>query len=109
MQGFDFVFIDGSHTYEYIRSDTIRCAEAAAGRATFVWHDFDYSHYDVVCYLTEMANAGLLVRHIAPTNMVVLDYDRSLHLQNIGAVGESSQTASSFGRQRDAAPHPIAS
>ena len=27
VQGFNFVFIDGSHTYEYVRSDTIRCAE----------------------------------------------------------------------------------
>lgn len=34
VQGLDFVFIDGSHTYQYVRSDTIRCAEAAAGRAT---------------------------------------------------------------------------
>ena len=55
VQGFDFVFIDGSHTYAYIRSDTIRCAEAAAVWATFVWHDFDYYHYDVVRYLTALS------------------------------------------------------
>lgn len=107
-QGFDFVFIDGSHTYEYIRNDTIRSAEAAAGRATFVWHDFDYSHYDVVNYLTEMANAGLPVRHIASTNMVVLDYDRSLHLAKIRAVGEGSHTASPFASQKVEVLHPIA-
>ncbi len=93
VQGLDFVFIDGSHTYQYIRNDTIRCAEAAAGRATFVWHDFDYSHYDVVRYLTEMANAGLPVRHIEMTNLVVLDYDRSLHLSKIQAVGDASLLA----------------
>ena len=45
VQGLDFVLIDGSHSYEYVRSDTFRCAEAAAGRATFVWHDFDHCHY----------------------------------------------------------------
>ena len=90
VQGLDFVFIDGSHTYEYVRSDTIRCAEAAAGRATFVWHDFDYCHYDVVRYLTEMASAGLPVRHIASTNMAMMDYDRSLHLAKIRAVGNGS-------------------
>ena len=59
VQGLDFVFIHGSHNHQYIRNDTIRCAEAAAGRATFVWHDFDYGHYDVVSYLTEMASGGL--------------------------------------------------
>ncbi len=30
VQGLDFVFIDGSHTDQYVRSDTIRCADAAA-------------------------------------------------------------------------------
>lgn len=93
VQGLDFVFIDGSHTYQYIRNDTIRCAEAAAGRATFVWHDFNYSHYDVVRYLTEMANAGLPLRHIEMTNLVVLDYDQSLHLSKIQAVGDASLLA----------------
>ena len=93
VRGLDFVFIDGSHTYQYIRNDTIRCAEAAAGRATFAWHDFNYSHYDVVRYLTEMANAGLPVRHIEMTNLVVLDYDRSLHLSKIQAVGDASLLA----------------
>ena len=47
----------------------------AAARATFVWHDFDYFHYDVARYFSEMANAGLPVRHVEMTNMVVLDYD----------------------------------
>jgi len=67
VQGFDFVFIDGSHTYQHVRNDTIRRAEAAAGRATLVWHDFDYCHYDVVRSLTEMASAGLPVRHSTST------------------------------------------
>ena len=47
----------------------------AAARATFVWHDFDFFPYDVARYLSEMANAGLPVRHVEMTNMVVLDYD----------------------------------
>ncbi len=108
VQGFDFVFIDGSHTYEYIRSDTIRCAEAAAVRATFVWHDFDYCHYDVVRYLTEMAQAGLPVRHIESTNLVVMDYDRSLHLAKIRAVGEGSPPASPFAGQQAQLIRPTA-
>src|SRR5271157_794850 len=107
VQGLDFVFIDGSHTDQYVRNDTIRCAEAAAGRATFVWHDFDYCHYDVVRYLTEMASAGLPVRHIASTNMAMMDYDRSLHLAKIRAVGNGSRAASPFAGQKAEALHPI--
>ena len=106
VQGLDFVFIDGSHTYEYLRSDTIRCAEAAAGRATLVWHDFDYCHYDVVRYLTEMASAGLPVRHIASSNMAMMDYDRSLHLAKIRAVGNGSRSVSVRGSEgRSASPN----
>ena len=108
VQGFDFVFIDGSHTYQYIRSNTIRCAEAAAGRAAFFWHDFDYCHYDVVRYLTEMASAGLPVRRIASTNMAMMDYDRSLHLGKIRAVGEGSHTPSAFASQKAEVLHPSA-
>jgi len=108
VQGFDFVFIDGSHTYQYIRSDTIRCAEAAAGRATFVWHDFDYCHYDVVRNLTEMASAGLPVRHIASTNMAMMDYDRSLHLAKIRGVGEGSHPGSPFTSQKVEILHSVA-
>ena len=108
VQGLDFVFIDGSHTYQYVRNDTIRCAEAAAGRATFVWHDLDYGHYDVVRYLTEMASAGLPVRHIASTNMAMMDYDRSLHLGKIRAVGEGSHTPSAFASQKAEVLHPSA-
>jgi hypothetical protein len=90
VRGLEFAFIDGSHNYPYIRSDTIRCAEAAAGCATLVWHDFDFTHYDVVRYLTEMAAVGLPVRHIESTNLVYLDYNRSLHLAKIRDLGEGS-------------------
>jgi hypothetical protein len=88
VQGADFLFIDGSHTYPYIRSDTVRCAEAAADRATIVWHDFDHAHYGVVRYLTELMKAGLPVRHVESTYIAMMDYDRSLHLSRIRAAGE---------------------
>jgi hypothetical protein len=90
VHGADFLFIDGSHTFQYIRSDTIRSAEAAAERATIVWHDFDDTHYDVLCYLTHLVNAGLPVRHIESTFMAMMDYDRSLHLEQIRAVGDGA-------------------
>ena len=42
VEGLVFVFIDRSHTYYYVLCDTIRCAQAAAGRASLIWHDFNY-------------------------------------------------------------------
>jgi hypothetical protein len=88
VRGADFIFIDGSHTYKYVKNDTIRSAEAAADRATIMWHDFNPNQYDVVRYLSELADAGLPVRHIESTSMAILDYDRSLHLPKIRAAGD---------------------
>lgn len=90
VRGVDFVFIDGSHTYEHIMIDTIRSAEAAAERATIVWHDFNPNKLNVVRYISELANAGLPVRHIDLTNMAILDYNRTPHLAKIRAIGDGS-------------------
>ena len=51
-------------------------------------------------YLTEMTNAGLPARHIEMTNLVVLDYDRSLHLSKVQAVGDASLLACTPADQR---------
>jgi hypothetical protein len=89
VHGADFLFIDGSHTYPYIRSDTVRCAEAASEKATLVWHDFDRDHYEVVRYLTDLVDAELPVYHIESTCMAMMDYDRSSHLARIREVGQA--------------------
>jgi predicted O-methyltransferase YrrM len=37
----DFVFVDGSHTYEYVMSDSAKALELLGGeRGTIVWHDY---------------------------------------------------------------------
>ena len=48
-----FFFIDGSHTYEYCRSDTEKCLEIARPGAVFLWHDCDETHVGVVRALKE--------------------------------------------------------
>jgi hypothetical protein len=64
-----FFYIDGAHTYEYVRSDTIRCMEAAAGECGIVWHDVNFTHEGVVAWMVQMREAGLPVVRIAGTNL----------------------------------------
>jgi predicted O-methyltransferase YrrM len=46
-QGIDFVFVDGSHTYEYVINDTLHALRMLrGGHGTIVWHD--YSRWDGV-------------------------------------------------------------
>lgn len=64
-----FFFIDGSHTYEYARSDTLRCLAVARGPSTFLWHDCDAAHPGVVRWLGQMLEAGVDVSRLASTSM----------------------------------------
>jgi hypothetical protein len=72
-----FFFIDGSHTYEYARSDTLRCMEIARGRSTFLWHDCDTGHPGVLKWLAEMIDAGFPVSRIAHTSIAHAKIDPS--------------------------------
>jgi predicted O-methyltransferase YrrM len=71
----DFVFVDGSHAYDYVRSDSIRALDllgAAAG--TIVWHD--YGEWSGVTralnelHSTDSRFAGL--RHVRGTTLAIL-------------------------------------
>ena len=45
--GIDFIFIDGSHTYEYVINDSLHAIQMLRmGKGTIVWHD--YSRWDGV-------------------------------------------------------------
>lgn len=67
-------FIDGSHTYEYVRSDTEKCLAACRGRqATLLWHDCDVAHPGVATHLADMVQAGYPVKRIGWTHMAILD------------------------------------
>ncbi len=49
---FDFVFIDGSHSYEYVISDTENCRKLLRnGKGVLLWHD--YGWHEVVKALNE--------------------------------------------------------
>jgi hypothetical protein len=52
-KGATFFFIDGSHTYEYVKSDSEKCWALCGGHGTFLWHDCGTDHPGVVRLLTE--------------------------------------------------------
>ena len=73
--GAEFFLIDGSHTYEYARSDTEKSIAAARGRrSTFVWHDCDLNHPGVVRWLAEMVKGRYPVSQLFGTNLALMDY-----------------------------------
>jgi predicted O-methyltransferase YrrM len=49
----DFIFIDGSHTYEYCRNDSEKSLEVLAVGGTIIWHDADEQHPGVMRLLEE--------------------------------------------------------
>jgi hypothetical protein len=72
-KGSSFFFIDGAHTYEYIKNDTEKCFSIAAPQARFVWHDVDDRHPGVVRYLHELAGPGRAIRRIKETALAFFD------------------------------------
>ncbi len=69
-----FFFIDGSHTYEYVRNDTEKCLALCGNRrATILWHDCDRGHPGVVRYLAELVQAQFPVKRISWTHLAILE------------------------------------
>lgn len=77
-EGADFFFIDGSHTYEYAKSDTIRCMACASAGATLLWHDCDAGHPDVVQALQEFRAMGYDIKRIDGTPIAYLPFTKLL-------------------------------
>lgn len=72
----ELFFIDGSHTYEYIKNDTEKCLEACRGhKATFLWHDVHPAYPGVVRYLSELCRSGAPVKRICWTHMAYMDLE----------------------------------
>jgi hypothetical protein len=67
-----FFLIDGSHTYEYARSDTLRSFALARNECSFLWHDCDEYTPGVLKWLLEMVDAGLPVVRIQNTSLACM-------------------------------------
>ncbi len=52
----DMIFIDGNHSYDYVKSDTENAFKMLSPNGIILWHDFDYIvHKEVFRYLNQLA------------------------------------------------------
>ena len=52
----DVVFIDGNHSYQFVKSDTENAFKMLTDHGVIVWHDFDYIiHKDVFSFLNDLS------------------------------------------------------
>ncbi|CAK0770563.1 hypothetical protein WCLP8_4580002 [uncultured Gammaproteobacteria bacterium] len=78
---YDYIHIDGDHSYNGVRTDTLTALDLATHGAILTWHDFytfpDYiaqgrERRGVYSYLNELArDASITLRHIVGTYLVV--------------------------------------
>ena len=75
LNSIDFIFIDGAHTYEYVKNDTaIALKLLRNGKGVILWHDYDPLHEGSVRAIEELqaAHPSWDVRHVEGTNVVCL-------------------------------------
>jgi hypothetical protein len=65
----DLIFIDGSHSYEYIENDSQRALELLAPHGIIIWHDYMVWN-DVTTYLNQLTTRLPLI-HIRGTSLVM--------------------------------------
>ena len=67
----DVVFVDGSHAYSYVQSDSAKALRMTRPGGVILWHDYGGPHHaaDVHRALNELARTEPLV-HIAGTTLV---------------------------------------
>ena len=68
----DFVFIDGGHSYQCVKSDTKNVLSMLSEKGSILWHDFTPLYGGVFTFLNELATELPLI-HIAGTNLVYYD------------------------------------
>ncbi len=71
-QKMDMIIIDGSHSYDNVRSDTELAFEILSPRGMILWHDYDPMSRDVYKYLNELATTKCL-KNILGTRFVLFE------------------------------------
>lgn len=57
----DLIFIDGNHSYHFVKSDTQNALNMLSARGVIIWHDYDFIiHKDVFRYLNELSQTKTL-------------------------------------------------
>ena len=52
----DLIFVDASHEYDSVRSDSEKALEMLASGGVILWHDYVFSHYGVYAWLNELSH-----------------------------------------------------
>jgi len=69
----DLFFIDGAHSYEYVRSDSMRALECVRPGGVIVWHDYGrWGVNGVSRWLHELAKSGRDVCRLPGSSLAVL-------------------------------------
>lgn len=61
LETIDLVFVDGAHSYEYVKNDTEKGWKMLRPGGVLAWHDCVPSHRDVVKYIKESGHPAQLV------------------------------------------------
>lgn len=64
LESIDLVFVDGAHSYEYVKNDSEKGLRMLRKGGVVAWHDFVPNHRDVVRYVR---NCGLNVKRVSGT------------------------------------------
>jgi hypothetical protein len=64
-----FFFIDGSHTYEYCKSDSEKCLALCPSGGVFLWHDCNETHLGVIRFVLEWRALGRDLVRIEGTDL----------------------------------------
>jgi hypothetical protein len=57
----DLIFVDGAHSYEYVKNDTVKGLEMLRPGGIIAWHDCTPSHPSVVRYLSMLPHMPTIV------------------------------------------------
>ena len=60
-ESMDLIFVDGAHSYEYVKNDTVKGMEMLRPGGIVAWHDCTTSHPDVVRYLRALPKLPTVV------------------------------------------------
>ena len=66
---FDFIFIDGSHEFADVKSDTLKCLEMLKVGGMIVWDDYSPGYPGVYRWLNEFKDQGHNVLNIQGTSL----------------------------------------
>lgn len=57
----DFIFVDGGHTYEIVKSDSEKAFDMLSPGGVIFWHDYSFVHAGVYSYLNEITGRVPLI------------------------------------------------